>query len=205
MTKYEFLAKLSQELSAMPRQDREKSLAYYSEMLDDYVEDGMSEEEAVDMLGNVKTVAQQILEDVPISHLVKEKVRVKRKPAAWEIVLLVLGSPVWLSLLVAAVAVVCSLFIAVFAVLISVIATLWAVGACFAGVALGGIFMAVNMFWQSFVPQGLCYLGAALLLSGLAVLMYFASLYTTIGCGKFVKNMFFHSKHSLTKGGRRDA
>ena len=148
MTKYEFLEKLSRELSAMPRQDREKSLAYYSEMLDDYVEDGMSEEEAVDMLGNVKTVAQQILEDVPISHLVKEKVRVKRKLAAWEIVLLVLGSPIWLSLLVAAVAVVCSLFIAVFAVLISVIATLWAVGACFAGVALGGIFMAVNMFWQ---------------------------------------------------------
>ena len=34
MTKYEFLEKLSRELSAMPRQDRERSLAYYSERSD---------------------------------------------------------------------------------------------------------------------------------------------------------------------------
>ena len=205
MTKYEFLEKLSRELSAMPRQDRARSLAYYSEMLDDYVEDGMSEEEAVRKLGSVKAVAAQILEDVPISHLVKEKVRVKRKPTAWEIVLLVLGSPVWLSLLVAAAAGVCSLLIAVFAVLISVIALIWAAGISFAAVSVAGIFLAVRMFMGGFLAQGIFFAGASLLLAGLAVLICFGSLHTTLGCVKLVKNTFGLVKRKLTKGGQKDA
>ena len=201
MTKYEFLEKLSRELSAMPRQDREKSLAYYSEMLDDYVEDGMSEEEAVRKLGSVKAVAAQILEDANGVHPICPK----RKLSTLEIVLLIVGSPIWLSLLVAAVAVALSLLISFFAVLISVIAALWAVSVSFAVTSVAGIFLAVRMFMSGFLAQGIFFAGAALLLAGLAVLIYFGSLHTTLGCVKLVKNTFGLVKRKPTKGGQKDA
>ena len=205
MTKYEFLGKLQEQLSALPTQDREKTLTYYSEMLDDCMEDGMREEDAVASMGSVEEVAAQILSDVPLSHLVKERIRPKRKPGAFEIVLIVLGSPVWLSLLVAAAAVALSLLIAFFAVMISVIASMWAVGASFVGTFLGSLAYGVLMLVQGLVPQGLCFIGAGLLLVGLSILMYHASLYATVGCAKLVKNLFFYGKDKLRKVGRQNA
>ena len=130
---------------------------------------------------------------------------IQQKKRVFEIVLLVLGSPIWLSLFVAAAAVAVSFIIAFFAVLISVIATLWAVGVSFAVTSVAGIFVAVQTFADGFAAQGFFYVGSVLLLAGLAVLTYFGSLYTTRGSVKLVKNMFFYSKHHLTKGGAEDA
>ena len=201
MKKDEFLIKLTAGLSNLPQSEVEGRILFYSEMLDDYVEDGMSEEEAVDMLGNVKTVAAQILEDANGVHPICPK----RKLSTPEIVLLIVGSPVWLSLLVAAVAVALSLLISFFAVLISVIALIWAAGISFSAVSVAGIFLAVRMFIGGFLAQGIFFAGASLLLAGLAVLIYFGSLHTTLGCVKLVKNTFGLVKRKPTKGGQKDA
>ena len=53
-----------------------------------------------------------------MSKLIKEKTP-KRRLGVWEIVLLVLGSPIWISLLIAAFAVILSLYISLWAVIIS--------------------------------------------------------------------------------------
>ena len=47
MTKEGFLAQLRQQLWALPEADRQNSLDYYAEMIDDRMEEGLSEEEAV--------------------------------------------------------------------------------------------------------------------------------------------------------------
>ena len=60
--------------------------------------------------------------------LVKEKMMPKKKMKVWEIVLLALGSPIWLTLLIAVFAVVFSIYV----VLWSVIIVLWAVFAALA-------------------------------------------------------------------------
>lgn len=205
MTKNEFLEKLSAKISVLPSDDKQKSIAYYGEMIDDCMENGMSEEKAVLSMGSVDSVAEQILEEASTWHIVKEKVRPKRKLSVFEIVLIVLGSPVWLSLLVAVAAVIASLIMAVAAALISVVATLWAVGAAFVGTSLCGGALAVWAFVHGYAAQGFCFIGAGLLLAGLSILMYFASLYATIGCAKLVKMMALYGKRQLTKGGNRDA
>ena len=61
MTKAEFLAELRAAISGLPEADIEKSLDFYSEMIDDRVEDGLSEEEAVAALGSVENIKTQIL------------------------------------------------------------------------------------------------------------------------------------------------
>ena len=43
MTKQEFLRELWNRLTELPQEDVEKSLDYYSEMIDDRVEDGLTE------------------------------------------------------------------------------------------------------------------------------------------------------------------
>ena len=60
MKKQEFLTALWKQLSDMPNSDVERSLDYYSEMIDDRVEAGMSEEEAVAEIGSVEEAAKQI-------------------------------------------------------------------------------------------------------------------------------------------------
>ena len=47
MLKEEFLSKLEKRLLGIPKEDLERTLDYYNEIISDKVEDGMSEEEAL--------------------------------------------------------------------------------------------------------------------------------------------------------------
>ena len=105
MDKAQFLEELRGRLAGLPRSDLDERLQFYGEMIDDRMEDGLSETEAVAGIGSVDEVVAQIMEEIPLSKLVREKVKRSRGLKAWEIVLLVLGSPVWLPLGIAAFAV----------------------------------------------------------------------------------------------------
>ena len=78
MNKREFLEQLKKELSGLPQSDIEDRLTFYGEMIDDRTEEGMTESEAVSGVGTVKEVAAQILSDIPLGKLVKEKVKPNR-------------------------------------------------------------------------------------------------------------------------------
>ena len=72
MNKTEFMTELSRKLSGLSNEDIKKSLAYYNEIIEDSVEDGMSEEEAIASLGDIDEITTQIVMDTPITKLVKE-------------------------------------------------------------------------------------------------------------------------------------
>lgn len=61
MTKIEFLTALAARLSGIPADDRQKSLEYYAEMIDDRIDDGLSEEEAVNAVGSMDAIVEEIL------------------------------------------------------------------------------------------------------------------------------------------------
>ncbi|MBE6996811.1 MAG: DUF1700 domain-containing protein [Ruminococcaceae bacterium] len=62
MNKEQFLAALRARLTALPKDDLEKTLQYYREMIEDRVEDGMTEFEAVDDVGDPAELAEAILQ-----------------------------------------------------------------------------------------------------------------------------------------------
>ena len=99
MNKTEFVNQLSAGLMGLSQEDIKRSMDFYTEMIDDRIEDGMPEEEAVAALGSIEEIRGKILEEIPITRIVKEKITPKRSFKAWEIILLILGSPVWLPLL----------------------------------------------------------------------------------------------------------
>ena len=103
----------------MPTEDMERFIAYYSEMIDDRMEDGMTEEEAVATMDTPDEAVDQILEDTPLSKIVKQKIKPTHRLRAWEIVLIVLGSPVWVPLLLTAGILVLSMLVVVFSLLIT--------------------------------------------------------------------------------------
>jgi uncharacterized membrane protein len=124
MNKVEFINALKEKLSNIPLKEVEERISFYSEMIDDKIEDGISEEDAVNQIGSVDEVINQILKEIPLSKIVKEKRKtIKSKQLkAWEIVLLALGSPIWLSLLIAFLAILLSIYVSLWSVVILVCA-----------------------------------------------------------------------------------
>ncbi len=169
MTKQEFLTQLREKMSGMPQEDIDERTAFYGEMLDDRIEDGLSEEEAVNEIGNVDDIVSQILADTPLTKIVKEKLKTKNRLKAWQIVLLAVGSPIWASLLIAAIAVIFSLWVSLWAVIIS----LWAVDVSFAATAVAGVIEGVIFIVRGNLLSGIFAIGAGLACAGLFIFLLF--------------------------------
>ena len=195
MTKKEFLDELKKELSGLPDEDIVRSIEFYSEMIDDRIEDGCAEEEAVADIGDVKNVARQILSEIPISKLVKERVKPKRKLQALEIVLLVLGSPIWLSLMIAAFSVLLSVYVVIW----SVVITMWSVFVSLVAGAFGGISAGVIFICTDNLFSGLAMLAASLILAGLTIFAFFGCKAATKGILVLTKKMLLSVKSCFVK------
>ena len=91
MTKRKFLAKLESALSSLSAEERNRQLDYYEEMIDDMMEEGMSEEEAVSRLGSVQGVAAKILSEASPDMLKKRRSPAKKVIIIIAIVLAVIA------------------------------------------------------------------------------------------------------------------
>lgn len=167
MTKNDFLMSLKHKLSGLPEEDLNERIDFYSEMIDDKIEDGISEEKAVIEIGSIDEISSQIIKEVPLRKIVKEKIRFKKKRKVFESVLLIVGSPVWVPILIAILVVAISLYL-----------TVWVVLGCFYVTsismfisAIGGFIMAVAQMISGNVLTGVLIIGAALFLIGLGILM----------------------------------
>ena len=79
MRKEEFLKRLRKRLSGLPDKDTDERISFYSEIIDDRIEDGLTEEEAVAAIGTVDSVVEQIINETPIKTLVNQRIKPKRK------------------------------------------------------------------------------------------------------------------------------
>lgn len=177
MNKSEFLKLLYHKLAGLEDSEIKKSLTYYSEMIDDRVEDGESESDAVASLGNIDEIVNDILSQSPLSGQIKETVKRKTKYKIPIIVLLILGSPIWLSILLALFAVV----LALYATVVSIIIGLFTVVAAF---LLGGAVAVLGspIIMYSNIQTGIFSIGAGLILFGLGVF----STYGTVILSKLI-------------------
>lgn len=163
MNKYEFLAQLRKSLETIPEEDARASVDYYAEMIDDRMEEGLSEEEAVAAIGDVKEIARNILAETPAEQ------KKPRKISGWVVALLVLGAPVWLSLLIAVASVVFSAWVSLWSVVISLYAVTVALGASCVGCLLAGVVTAR-------LPGGLFVgVGGAMVCAGLCIGVFLLS------------------------------
>lgn len=175
MDKIEFLSKLRNALSGLPEADIEERISFYSEMIDDRMEDGLSFEDAIKELGSIDDIRKEAIKSTPLVKIIAEKIKPVRKVKLKEMLLIILGSPIWASLAIVALAVAISLY----AVLWSVIISLWAVFASFAACAPAGIIGFIILTFNGNVVGGLLLLGCGLFLGGLVLPVFYGCRYIT--------------------------
>ena len=183
MDKLDFLLALDKRLDVLSETDRRASLDYYSEILDDLVEGGMTETDAVASLGSVDAIAEEILMDIPLPKLVKAKMKGKKPLSGLEITLLIVGFPIWLPILISVFAVILAVYISLWAVVISLYATDLALAAS----APASLLCAVLLFIAGQPSAALLFLGAALALAGLSILLLFGCNATAKGLWKLCR------------------
>lgn len=185
MNKETFLSELYSRIQGLPAEDINKTLDYYIEMIDDRVEDGMSEEEAVAALGSLDYIVSQVFSSVSLPKIVRENVKKHRGLKGWEIALLILGFPLWFPLIITAGALIFSAYVVLWSLVVAFFAVVISFGAAavcslisvfifiptparaavffgatlvFAGLCSIGILIAVQ------VTRGVCFLGKKILL-----------------------------------------
>ena len=185
MSRDAFIGELRHRMAGLPQQTVERTVEYYSELIADSVEDGMSEEEAVARLGSLEEIVANVVKDTPLSQIVQTRVQEKKAKgvSGWVIALLILGAPVWLPLLIAALVVLFALFIALWTVVIA----LWAVVAAVILAALAAMVGGVIELVRMHLAQGLVLLGGGLMCLGLCALAFLLMKLITVGTVKLCK------------------
>lgn len=113
----------------------------------------------------------------------------------WEIVLLVLGSPVWIPLLIASFAVIIALYISLWSVIIS----LWAGFAALIGISLGTLLIGVRYELVGFFFGGVAMFGIGSVCAGLAIFAFFVCKAATNGIILLTKKMILSTKKHLLR------
>ena len=195
MTKDEFLLSLRENLKGLPKDDIDERISFYEEMINDLIDDGKTEEEAIEEVGPVKKIVDEIASTTPFKTIVKEKLKNKRKISPLEIILLILGFPLWFPLTI--ILLVLSL-VAYILIWVGVIVTC-SVELGFIAFGISGILkFLIYMFNGSFSLEAL---GIGLFCLGASILMYFVCKEVIKLTIKFTRFIYTKIKSTIIKRG----
>ena len=188
MTKSQFLDLLKEKLSFLPEDDLEDQLDFYSEMIDDRIDDGLSQEDAISEIGSIEDIVAQI-KNSSVDLENTDKPIFKRSLKTWEIILLIIGSPIWVTLGLSALSAALSLYTAIWTVILS----LWAAFGTLAGCSLSAI-VGVGILISGDTVSGIAMIGAGILCAGASILLFFGCNAATKGVILLTKKIFFGIK-----------
>ena len=191
MTKEAFIMWLYEAFSGYPQEEVEERIRFYLEIIEDRMEEGLTEEEAVASVGKLEEVIAQIQADMPLPNASKPKRRLK----GWEITLLILGFPLWLPLLVAGFAVALSIYICVWAVILS----LWACFITIAVCSFFGILVGIGYILFGTRLTGLALLGAGLFLLWLSIFAFWGCKAVSRGTWQLTKKLLTRKKNTTAE------
>lgn len=193
LKKEAFLNELRNRLSGLPQTDIEDRIAFFGEMIDGRMEDGMSEEEAVAAMEPIDTIVGQIMSEIPLARLVKSKVKPEKGHKAWKIVLLICLFPIWFPLLITFAAIAFSLLVAIWAVIIS----FYVVAGSLVIASLGCVIATGAYFGIGRIVPGIGGFGAIFVCIGLSILFFLLSIAMTKGTVFLTRKMFIGLKTSF--------
>ena len=217
MNKHEFLAALRRELTALPHDELTEQLNFYNEMIDDRMEEGMTEEQAVSGIGTVHAVSAQILSNanVPTPLTPSAPDPIAPDPTAKEEEPTAEPAPRnkdqqqdtenrseskegmrwWVILLlvlgaplwIPLVVAVASVVLSLYVTLWAVAGSLWAIPACLAACALTGCLGTIPLLFSGKWIAALLWCGIGLASAGLAIFAVFGCAAATKGAAQLTK------------------
>ena len=156
-------------LKQLPKKERNKTITYYNELINDYIEDGLSEKEAILKLGDIKSIANEILLDNEKNLNNSTSLRTN----IWIIVLLVLGFPICGSLLLVGAILVIVFYIVLYCpILVLAFFTLTLLGTSIVCVVATPFVIMENLAYSLFqLGVGISLLGLAIIFAFLAAIV----------------------------------
>lgn len=169
MNKSEFLSELESNLKKLEKDECRKFITYYEEMIEDYKDNGVLEAEAIKKIGSPKSIANEILSEQDTVMITIPSTGSRKINA----ILLILGFPLWGSLLLAVALCVLSAYIVIWCIPFTT------------GVSAIGIFitMLVSILGSPFVmvtdslAVGLVQFGIGIASIGISVLLAIVTVY----------------------------
>lgn len=174
MNREEFIESIKSQLSSFPNNEGEKAAEFFNESINDRIEDGMTEEEAIASMGTPEEIVEKAMLDMTISTLVINRMERKQLPT-WAKILLGVTFPFWLPLLVAFAAVILVLYLCVWVVVLALCIS------C-VGVAVAGIVMIALT-----IPQVMINGMAGAMLLGTGMVLIGISLFFALACYGAIK------------------
>ena len=165
MTKEQYLSELALKLTKLPQLERDNAITFYTEYIDDAMENGKTMQEIEVTLGNPGDVAAKIIADYSVNKA-KEKPSLSNGLKALIAVLGVFAIPIAAPAAIAIVVIIVALLITVFSVAFSLIMT--AVGLFIAVAFMLGVSI-VFLFTDTML--GLATLGASMIASGILIFL----------------------------------
>ena len=193
MTKQKFLENLKAALLEINDHDVDERILFYSEMIDDLIDDGLSETDAVAKVGPIGKIIDESIKAIPIFELVKRKAKKSPRIPGWGIALIAIGAPIWISLIASAFAIALSLLVTLWSVVLS----LWAVLLSFGIGALVGVIVGVALLFTDAPLVGLMLMGVGIALAGLSIFMLYACKSATKGAAVLSRSAFLAIKRAF--------
>lgn len=197
MNKTEFLIALRRSLGKLPSYEVEQSIAFYAEMIDDRIEDGMDEQAAVAALGSIDAIAAQIIAETP--PVPKAIAKANTGNRTLNIVLLAVLSPIWATLVLAFALTVLMVYLSIWMAIVS----LWAVVVVLLLCAPVGVFGLAWCAATGFPLSGVWIFGCGLAATGLGLFSWFGVLAASKGLvslthsfARWVKGLFIKLQRS---------
>ena len=198
MTKVEFLYELDARLAPLGEADRQKSLEYYSEMIDDRIEDGLSEKAAVAALGSIDEIYKEIISDIPLHRIIGAKLKPSRLngKSVWTWILIVFGFLVFgLPIIAAAFATVVSIYASILVVVVS----LWAVPISLLALGAAGVVLFFPFLFMGIPFKAIFMLGAGIFSLGLVYPFFYIAKWSTKGAIVISKGLFTLIKKCIVR------
>lgn len=195
MNKFEFIETLKKGLRDLPNDEITERISFYSEIIDDRIDEGLSEEEAVEMIGSVDKIIEEIISEMSLSKQVIKKIKPKRKVSVKALIVIILGSPIWLSLLMVIVAILFTIFLSLWSIIVS----LWACFVSFIACGLASSILGLIYIFSNNTLPGVFLISVTFVLLGLAVFLYYGSKYCTKWLCIATKKIILGTKRSLVK------
>ncbi len=187
MNKGEFLRLLGTRLSVLPQTEAERLMEFYAELIEDKMENGETEEQAVANLGPIDELVQGILQEEEIEQRKTEEKGSASNGFGRRLAIAICTFPIWLPLYISAWAVVVSLY------------------ASAAGLLLSGLFYVIPSLvvcGQS-VAVGFFQLGICLAAMGIGIYLLAGTIYCTKYFCRFTRFLWNGIRYSFYKGGER--
>ncbi len=165
MTREQFCERLRQSLLGLPQVEISKTLNYYAEIIDDRMEEGMSEDAAVAGMEPVDMIAARVMAD----H--QSSMPPKRSLSGLQITLILLGFPLWFPLMVVA----ACLGVVILALMWVIVLAVW--GICL-GLFAGGVAAILNPGFvavQAGDMNTMLRIGMSLAAVGLSVFVFYGA------------------------------